>query len=67
MAHFFIDALRGHVHMEVLLNPTRRPTQKEIERRVDFVVQNFLRARRPSARLTLTCRRGRQTWLTASR
>jgi TetR/AcrR family transcriptional repressor of mexJK operon len=44
MAHFFIDALRGHVHMEVLLNPTRRPTPKEIERHVDFVVENFLRA-----------------------
>jgi AcrR family transcriptional regulator len=50
MAHFFIDALRGHVHMEVMLNPTRRPTQKEIERHVDFVVENFLRACRPSAR-----------------
>jgi AcrR family transcriptional regulator len=41
MAHFFIDALRGHVHMEVLLNPTRRPTPKEIERHVDFVVEIF--------------------------
>ena len=50
MAHFFIDALRGHVHMEVMLNPTRRPTQKEIERHVDFVVANFLRACRPPAR-----------------
>src|SRR5688572_31648302 len=49
MAHFLIDALRGHVHMEVLLNPTRRPTAKEIERHVDFVVENFLRACRPSA------------------
>lgn len=44
MAHFFIDALRGHVHMQVLLNPTRRPTPKEIERHVDFVVDTFLRA-----------------------
>src|SRR4029453_18345533 len=50
MAHFFIDALRGHVHMEVLLNPTRRPTPREIERHVDFVVENFLRACRPPAR-----------------
>jgi AcrR family transcriptional regulator len=50
MAHFLIDALRGHVHMEVMLNPTRRPTQKEIERHVDFVVENFLRACRSSAR-----------------
>jgi AcrR family transcriptional regulator len=47
MAHFFIDALRGHVHMEVMLNPTRRPTPKEIERHVDFVVDTFLRACRP--------------------
>jgi AcrR family transcriptional regulator len=44
MAHFFIDALRGHIHMQVLLNPTRRPTPKEIERHVDFVVGNFMRA-----------------------
>ncbi|HET6160806.1 MAG TPA: TetR/AcrR family transcriptional regulator [Dongiaceae bacterium] len=44
MAHFFIDALRGHMHMQVLLNPTRRPTPREIERHVDFVVENFLRA-----------------------
>lgn len=49
MAHFFIDALRGHVHMEVMLNPTRRPTPKEIERHVDFVVQTLLRACRHSA------------------
>lgn len=47
MAHFFIDALRGHVHMQVLLNPTRRPTPKEIARHVDFVVDTFLRACRP--------------------
>ena len=44
MAHFFIDALRGHMHMQVLLNPTRRPTPKEIARHVEFVVENFLRA-----------------------
>lgn len=50
MAHFFIDALRGHIHMEVLLNPTRRPTPKEIERHVDFVVEKFLRACRFPAR-----------------
>jgi AcrR family transcriptional regulator len=50
MAHFFIDAVRGHVHMEVMLNPTRRPTQKDIERHVDFVVENFLRACRPQPR-----------------
>lgn len=45
--HLFIDGLRGHMHMEVLLNPTRRPTSKEIERHVDFVVENFMRACRP--------------------
>ena len=51
MAHFVIDALRGHVHMEVLLdNPTRRPTQKEIERHVDFVMGEF-----PTARLPPSC------------
>ncbi|MEZ5830967.1 MAG: TetR/AcrR family transcriptional regulator [Dongiaceae bacterium] len=47
MAHFFIDATRGYMHMQVMLNPTRRPTPKEIERHVDFVVENFLRACRP--------------------
>lgn len=48
MAHFFIEALRGHVHLEVMSNPTRCPTPKEVERHVDFVVENFLRAcRRP--------------------
>jgi AcrR family transcriptional regulator len=44
MAHFFLDALRGHIHLQVLLNPTRRPTPKEIERHVDFVVKTFLHA-----------------------
>jgi AcrR family transcriptional regulator len=44
MAHFFIDALRGHVHMQVLLNETRRPTPKEIEKHVEYVVDGFLRA-----------------------
>ena len=47
MAHFLIDSLRGHIHLQVMLNPTRRPTPKEIERHVDFVVGNFLRACRP--------------------
>jgi AcrR family transcriptional regulator len=47
MAHFLIDSLRGHIHLQVLLNPTRRPTQREIERHVDFVVGNFLRTCRP--------------------
>ena len=47
MAHFFIDALRGHVHMEVLLKPTRHSTTREIERHVAFVVETFLRACRP--------------------
>ena len=47
MAHLFIDAVRGHVHMQVMLNPTRRPTAKEIERHVDFVVETFMRACRP--------------------
>ncbi len=47
MAHFFVDALRGHIHMQVLLNPTRRPMPKEIERHTDFVVETFLRACRP--------------------
>jgi len=38
----FIHALRGDLYMQVLLNPTRAPTQHEIERHIDFVIRAFL-------------------------
>jgi AcrR family transcriptional regulator len=38
----FIHALRGDLYMQVLLNPTRRPTESELARHIDFVVAAFL-------------------------
>ena len=41
-AYQFIHALRGDLYMQVLLNPTRRPTEAELNRHIDFVVESFL-------------------------
>ena len=43
LAHFFVHALRGDHHNRVLFNPTRMPTEPEIDRHIDFVVRTFLR------------------------
>ena len=43
----FIHALRGDIYMQVLLNPTRSPTEAELEAHIDFVVQAFLEGARP--------------------
>jgi AcrR family transcriptional regulator len=43
----FIHALRGDLYMQVLLNPTRAPTQHEIDRHIDYVVRAFLEGMRP--------------------
>jgi AcrR family transcriptional regulator len=43
----FIYALRGDIYMQVLLNPTRSPTEAELERHIDFVVKAFLEGVRP--------------------
>ena len=40
---FFLDLLRGHLHLRAILNATRRPTQKEIEAHVDFILPLFLK------------------------
>jgi TetR/AcrR family transcriptional repressor of mexJK operon len=48
LAHFFVHALRGDHHNRVLFNPTRMPTEQEIERHIDFVVRTFLRCCRAS-------------------
>jgi AcrR family transcriptional regulator len=43
----FIYALRGDIYMQVLLNPTRSPTEAELERHIDFVVKTFLEGALP--------------------
>jgi len=48
LAHFFIHALRGDHHNRVLFNPTRMPTEQEIDRHIDFVVRTLLRCCRPT-------------------
>src|SRR5262249_47003999 len=49
LAHFFVHALRGDHHNRVLFNPTRMPTEQELERHIDFVVRTFLRCCQPTA------------------
>ena len=48
-AHQFIHALRGDLYLQNLLNPTRRPTESELNRHIDFVVETFLAGARKSA------------------
>jgi AcrR family transcriptional regulator len=43
LADQFLAALRGSLFLRVLLNPTRAPTDKELERHVNSVVDVFLR------------------------
>lgn len=42
LANQFIHSLRGDLYLQVLLNPTRRPTESELHRHIDFVVETFL-------------------------
>ncbi len=42
LASYFLGALRGGVFYRVLLNPTRKPTPREVERHIAFVVETFL-------------------------
>lgn len=49
LADYFLGALRGSLFNRSLLNPTRAPTEKEIERHIDFVVETFLRGCRTPA------------------
>jgi AcrR family transcriptional regulator len=42
----FMHAVRGDIHMQVLLNPTRAPTEAEIEQHIDFTVRTFLEGAR---------------------
>lgn len=44
LADYFLGAVRGSLFNRALLNPTRSPTDKEIDRHVDFVVATFLRS-----------------------
>ena len=49
-AYQFIHGLRGDLYMQVMLNPTRRPTEAELNRHIDFVVDTFLDGvRRPQS------------------
>jgi AcrR family transcriptional regulator len=48
-AHQFIHSLRGDLYLQNLLNPTRRPTESELRRHIDFVVETFLTGARPPA------------------
>jgi AcrR family transcriptional regulator len=51
LAEYFLGALRGSLFNRALFNPTRAPTDKEVERHIDFVVQTFLRGvQRPAAK-----------------
>ena len=51
IAYQFIHALRGDLHMQALLNPTRRPTETELATHINFVVDTFLDGVRPNARI----------------
>ena len=48
-ANQFIHALRGDLYLQNLLNPTRRPTESELNRHIDFVVDTFLAGARRMA------------------
>jgi len=48
-AHQFIHSLRGDLYLQNLLNPTRRPTESELNRHIDFVVETFLAGARKKA------------------
>lgn len=50
-ANQFIHALRGDLYLQNLLNPTRRPTEAELNRHIDFVVETFLAGAKPPARI----------------
>ena len=41
-ANQFIHGLRGDIYLQVALNPTRRPTESELRKHIDFVVDTFL-------------------------
>jgi len=49
IAHQFIHTLRGDLYLQVLLNPTRRPTESELNKHIDFVVETFLSGIRKTA------------------
>jgi AcrR family transcriptional regulator len=51
IANQFIHALRGDLYLQVVLNPTRRPTESELNRHIDFVVDSFLSGVRSTTRI----------------
>ena len=50
-AHQFIHGLRGDLYLQALLNPTRRPTESELGKHIDFVVDTFLDGARAQAKI----------------
>ncbi|HEX9464781.1 MAG TPA: TetR/AcrR family transcriptional regulator [Alphaproteobacteria bacterium] len=48
LADGFLAALRGSLFNRAVLNPTRVPTQPEIDHHIDFIVDTFLRGVRPT-------------------
>ena len=50
LADCFLGAVRGSLFNRAVLNPTRMPTDKEIDRHVDFVVDTFLHGCQPPAK-----------------
>lgn len=43
LADFFLGALRGSPYLCAVLNPTRIPTEAELDRHIDFVVDTLLK------------------------
>jgi len=50
LADCFLAALRGTLFNRAAMNPTRIPTQPELEQHIDFVVDTFLRGVQPRGR-----------------
>lgn len=44
LADYFLGALRGNLFTRAVLNPTRVPTAKEMDRHIELVVDVFLRS-----------------------
>jgi len=49
----FIHMLRGDLYMQVLLNPTRAPTEAELHQHIEFAIRTFLDGCRPRASATI--------------
>ena len=50
LADCFLASLRGTLFNRAVMNPTRIPTQPELDKHIDFVVETFLRGVQPRAK-----------------